>query len=183
MASFYNRPGTAACAPISNKQHRITCWVQQPAGRAVCQLGDKKQLRLSAAWTPNSLSNSSSAMQCKSRAQQAGRPVGLLVPAAAASRRHAVSRGQLLPRPAAPCDPPSRAETPLQLCSMDKHDYDPEKEKSRKFRRVVSIPCRREAGRGSVSCDAQGGLTVCRCCTCYLCAALVLSRLCLRTDL
>lgn len=81
-------------------------------------------------------------MQCRPRAQQAGRHVGLPVPAAAAaSRRHAVSRRQLLPRPAAPSDLPPQAETPMQLCSMDKHDYDPEKEKSRKFRRVVSTPC------------------------------------------
>lgn len=46
---------------------------------------------------------------------------------------------QLLYRPAAaPSDPPPmRVETPIQLCSMDKHDYDPEKEKSRVFRRVT----------------------------------------------
>lgn len=50
---------------------------------------------------------------------------------------------------------PARMETPVQLSSLDRHGIDPEKEKSRKFRRVVS------AQAGTCNWRCLGGEWVC----------------------
>jgi hypothetical protein len=60
---------------------------------------------------------------------------------------------------------PQRNGTPVQLSSLDRHEYDAEKEKSRKFRRVVSAPiccCRAQACKQLVPVLAWGiGAVLC----------------------
>jgi hypothetical protein len=87
-------------------------------------------------------------MQLQSRARLSARPFALLPPALRpVSRRHVCRvRRTSSTQQTEPKEHPNRIETPVQLSSLDRPEYDAEKEKSRKFRRVVSalircLPC------------------------------------------